>query len=277
MQVFRTGDCPLLYGLAGVFSWGIIFPLLPIRGSSLLLLALVADLLLMPLLQPLLILKNGWIWGELLALASIIIPSILVYKWTILQRSINKRVIIQAIIFFALVAYFLPDLLWSYLPGRSFSLSEVSPLVRAIQLNLLFFWIVIGISAVREFIQQGSGTPIPYDPPQKIVNSGLYAYISNPMQLSTSGALIAYSWLLDFWWLLGAGIMVIVYSLGIALPSENKDLTDRFGESWLSYRRKLKPFIPLWKPYLNPSNQPAKIYFEKRCSNLQLSWALVTE
>ena len=256
---------PLSVWLGWSISWGIVVPLLPIRGSALLLLALVADVLLMPLLKPLLILKTGWILGELLALAVIIIPAVLVYKWTLLQRSINKRVTIQAIIFFSLVGYFLPDFLLNSFSGLSFSLPEVSPLVRGIQLNLLFFWIVIGISAVREFIQQGKGTPIPYDPPLKMVESGLYAYISNPMQLSTVGALFAYAWLLDFWGLLGAGIMVIVYSLGIALPSENKDLTDRFGERWLVYRRGLKPFLPVWNPHLNPSVAPAKIYFEKRC------------
>jgi len=257
---------PLSVWFGWSIAWGIVIPLLPIRGSTLLLLALVVDLLTMPLLEPLLVLKAGWIWGELFALVVVIIPTVLIYKWTLLRRSIIKRVTIQAIIFLFLVAYFLPDLLMSYFSGSSFSLSEVSPLIRGIQLNLLFFWLVIGISAVREFIQQGSGTPIPYDPPRKMVQSGVYAYISNPMQLSTVGAIVAYAWLLGFWELLYVGTMVIVYSIGIALPSENKDLTDRFGNRWLSYRQKLKPFLPIWNPYLNSSNPPARIYFAKRCT-----------
>ena len=256
---------PLSVWLGWCIAWGIVVPLLPIRGSALLLLALVADLLLMPLLEPLVILRSNWLVGEVVALVVVIIPAVLIYRWTLLQKSMNLRVIFQGIIFFSLVAYFLPDVFLTYLGKRTFSFPEVSPFVRGIQLNLLFFWIVIGISAVREFIHQGKGTPIPYDSPRRMVTSGIYAYVSNPMQLSTFVALCAYAWLLGFGGIIGAGVMVVIYSLGVALPSEGKDLTNRFGEDWLTYRKRRKPFIPAWQPYQNPANTSATIYFAKRC------------
>ena len=40
----------------------------------------------------------------------------------------------------------------------------------------------MGLSALQEFALRGKGTPFPLDPPLKLVTTGPYAYVSNPMQ-----------------------------------------------------------------------------------------------
>jgi hypothetical protein len=37
-----------------------------------------------------------------------------------------------------------------------------------------------GVAAVMEFAGRGLGTPTPYDPPKRLVTSGVYRYCANP-------------------------------------------------------------------------------------------------
>jgi hypothetical protein len=52
-----------------------------------------------------------------------------------------------------------------------------------LHLQLLFVPAVLVISSVQEFARRGRGTPMPADPPPRMVTSGTYAYIANPLQL----------------------------------------------------------------------------------------------
>jgi protein-S-isoprenylcysteine O-methyltransferase Ste14 len=260
---FAYHDLPLSIWFGWAIAWGLAAPLVPFRGGVLLLFALIVDLLLMPSMAPLLTLNPGWVLGEFLALSLILLPGVLLYKWTIVNKFLRLRVALQGIIFFAFVGFLLPDLILNHAEGRSFFFAERHPFTRGLQMNLMFFWVVLGLSAVSEFIRHGEGTPIPYDSPRRIVRTGLYAYISNPMQLCTTGGLLTYAWILDSWGMICAAMMVVVYSLGIALPSEGVDLTKRFGDAWQRYIQGRKSFLLYPKPY--PQEVPSVIHFGKNC------------
>ena len=89
-----------------------------------------------------------------------------------------------------------------------------------------------------EFAQRGDGTPIPYDPPKQFVVSGLYRYISNPMQLSCALLMTAWGCVLRTPWVAAAGIMSFLYSLGLAAWDEGEDMRVRFGKPWEEYRKR---------------------------------------
>ena len=69
---------------------------------------------------------------------------------------------------------------------------------------------VLGLCAVQEFVKRGGGTPIPYDPPCKLVTSGPYAYLRNPMQVSAMLVLLLLGIILRSYWVAAAGIMIVV-------------------------------------------------------------------
>ena len=88
--------------------------------------------------------------------------------------------------------------------------------ITGILLQLLLLAALPGLAAVQEFAVRGGGTPVPFDPPKRLVTTGPYAYVRNPMQLS--GALVMLGWgaILGSWWVAGAGLMAVVYGAGFA-------------------------------------------------------------
>jgi hypothetical protein len=114
-----------------------------------------------------------------------------------------------------------------------------------------------------EFADRGQGTPIPYDPPPRLVTSGIYRYCANPMQLSCTLTMLAWTGLLRNGWMLLATGISVVYSAGIAEWDENEDLSRRFGQNWRAYRSAVPIWWFRWTPY--HAGPPALIYISRTC------------
>ena len=118
-----------------------------------------------------------------------------------------------------------------------------------VHLQLVMLAGLMGASAVQEFAQRGGGTPIPFDPPRRLVTSGPYAYVANPMQLSMAIVLTGWGLIIGSVWMALAGPMALGYSVGLAAWDEASDLGGRFGEPWRMYRRAVRAWVPRWRPF----------------------------
>ena len=98
-------------------------------------------------------------------------------------------------------------------------------------LQILAVPAVLGISAVCEFARRGGGTPVPFDPPKRLVTTGPYAYIANPMQTAMTLVFLGWGALLGSWWVMAAAAMAIVYSAGIAAWDEGQRPARTFRRS----------------------------------------------
>ena len=74
---------------------------------------------------------------------------------------------------------------------------------------------LLGLTAVQEFALRGGGTPVPFDPPRRMVTTGVYAYVGNPMQLSAVVLLLVLGVVLGNLWVSAAGVMAHIYSVGL--------------------------------------------------------------
>jgi protein-S-isoprenylcysteine O-methyltransferase Ste14 len=113
---------------------------------------------------------------------------------------------------------------------------------------LLFGGLALAAWTMRLFAVKGKGTAAPWNPPTKLVVSGPYCYVRNPMITSVLTMLLAESLLLNTCWCFG---LFALFWLGnmIYFPFfEEKDLEKRFGESYLEYKRN----VPRWIPRLTP-------------------------
>jgi protein-S-isoprenylcysteine O-methyltransferase Ste14 len=163
-----------------------------------------------------------------------------------------------------LVLLLLPELVFALRPGRGWGpLIEMSAWARQVWLQVVFVIAMPGVSAVMEFVERGGGTPIPFDPPKRLVTSGVYRYCANPMQTSCAVVMLVWAGLLrNGWLLLGAGVG-IVYDAGIAAWDERQDLMERFGEDWKRNRAEVGNWWPRWRPYA--AGSPGRVYIAATC------------
>lgn len=103
---------------------------------------------------------------------------------------------------------------------------------------------VLGLASAFYMVRDGAGTPLPLDQTNKLVVSGPYRFVRNPMAVAgiSQGLAIA---------LIFQSVALLIYSLLGALvwhlvvrPFEEADMVTRFGESYLEYRSKVACWIP---------------------------------
>jgi protein-S-isoprenylcysteine O-methyltransferase Ste14 len=264
---------PIDLYLGWLLLWSVIpalaFPHLPLALVVAVMLSL--DLMLMPAASPVIQLGPDWLWGEAVGLGGCLIPGQLLARWTDEDRCLAGRASLQVISFSTLVLWVLPTVILTLTGGSWLPFLTRPRWINALGLQVLAIPAILGLSAVQEFVQHGRGTPIPYDPPKRLVTSGVYVYIANPMQFSMLLLLIGWGILLESLWVSGAGLMALVYSAGLATWDEDKDLHRRYGDEWAAYRQAVQPWwlrVRPWHRSLPPTNlplAPARLYVAAGC------------
>jgi len=259
--------------LAGwVVGWGVL-PLLALPGAPASAWAAVLvclDVLLMPRLAPALRLGPGWLWGEALLVALAFVPAYLLGRWTAEERRLHGRAALQAACFALLILGLLPDGVEAAVrAGWPAGWLRFPPLASPfVAVQVVALPALLGLAAVHEFAARGGGTPLPFDPPRRLVRSGPYAFIANPMQLSMAAVLVLWGMMGGRPWVAAAGVMSVIYSAGLAAWDEGTDLEERFGGAWAEYRARVRAWIPRWRPW-HPSlvgdGEPARLYVAGGC------------
>jgi len=148
-----------------------------------------------------------------------------------------------ALLFFGLVALFILASTWvdKVLPIFHFDPARWSLGLSVLLLVLGGFicaWPAIAFLRAR-------GTPVPFNPPPKLITTGLYSYVRNPMLLGL------------FILLLGLGVLFCSLSLVFIFTPlfilanvlylravEEKEMEKKFGEEYLNYKKSVPMFIP---------------------------------
>ena len=224
------------------------------------------DLVLMPACRPVVELSGGWLVGEAIAVCVVLLPAQLLARWTLDDEHLGWRATLQMAMSASILLFWIPEIIFAMRPAMGWArLENEPPWLKSLELQWVFLLAVPGISAVQEFVLRGRGTPIPYDPPKKLVVSGMYRYVANPMQLSCFVVMMAWGGLLRNPWVAAAGVMSFLYGLGLANWDEGEDLKARFGEPWQKYRRHVRAWRMRWKPRHDSASRPALLYVAETC------------
>jgi len=104
------------------------------------------------------------------------------------------------------------------------------------------------VTTIRLFWDVGKGTLAPWAPPKKLVVSGPYRYVRNPMisgvLLVLLGESVVFGSVAIFIW----AILFFIINHFYFIFSEEPGLVRRFGEEYLRYREN----VPRWLPRLKP-------------------------
>lgn len=153
--------------------------------------------------------------------------------------------LLNAVLFFCIFMIALPWLAHHLLPTRL----PVPPGVRtwlagALAVGGLAVW----IACLDSFSRRGRGTPLPTDAPRRLVTTGLFGRMRNPIMTAELSIIWAEALYL-------ASLGTMLYALAICITAhvmvvyvEEPELLERFGESYAEYCRN----VPRWLPRLVP-------------------------
>jgi protein-S-isoprenylcysteine O-methyltransferase Ste14 len=120
----------------------------------------------------------------------------------------------------------------------TFGPSAITGMALATAGALLALWCVVTFALV------GKGTPAPFDPPRRLVVTGPYRYLRNPMYLGAvlalAGAALFYSSVA----LLAYAVLFLSAAHFFVLGYEEPTLTRLFGEDYHAYRTRVRRWLP---------------------------------
>ena len=100
------------------------------------------------------------------------------------------------------------------------------------------------LHSFARFALDGLGTPAPQAPTERLVVSGLYRYVRNPMYLALQAILIGQVLLLDRPVLLLYAAAVAAMTVAFTRWYEEPALTRRYGEQYEQYRQQVPGWLP---------------------------------
>ncbi|GGM26328.1 methyltransferase family protein [Promicromonospora citrea] len=215
----------------------------------------VLDLVLMPYGAPVVVLGSAWLVGEVVGVLTALVPAVLLARWTLRRTRVTARAWAQAVWAGGLLVG-LPVLAVSPVPPWPAAVTSAG-------LQLALVACLPGLAAMRELAVVGRGTPLPYDPPARLVTSGPYAYVRNPMQLTVAATFAVLAPVLGEPELLVGVLVAVAYSVGIADWHEGEGLRRAFGRAWTEYRAAVRPWVPRLRPA--PVVAPATLWVAADC------------
>jgi len=123
-------------------------------------------------------------------------------------------------------------------------------------------WIVVAIGAaiglpcVWEFAWRGLGTPAPFDPPRKLVISGPYRFVRNPMYFGMGLVLIGEAIVFPNITLLMLGLTaaLFLFVTTFVIVYEEPTLRRTFGTDYEAYCRAVRRWIPRLRPWYSAAH-----------------------
>ncbi|MCD4743046.1 MAG: isoprenylcysteine carboxylmethyltransferase family protein [Desulfobacteraceae bacterium] len=158
-----------------------------------------------------------------------------------------KRVL--KILFFMIIGPGSVIVLIPYLIISFFSPPDYYKIVRLQYIGIIPFLIglVISLRCFYDFISVGKGTPVPIDPPKKLVIIGMYRFVRNPMYIGILFLLFGEAIFFKSFVLLGYTACVYCLFQIFIIGFEEPMLKTKFGKEYEDYCK----IVPRWLIHLS--------------------------
>jgi len=127
------------------------------------------------------------------------------------------------------------------------------PIARVLGGILIAAGLPILLDSFARFALQGLGTPAPVMPPKRLVVTGFYRYVRNPMYVAVTALIIGQGLLLGSVAVLEYGGIVWAAFFMFVLGYEEPVLGEQFPEEYKRYRANVRRWIPRTTPWRETS------------------------
>ena len=121
-------------------------------------------------------------------------------------------------------------------------------LTRAVGATMILAGVPGLIDAFARFALQGLGTPAPIAPPRKLVVTGLYRYVRNPIYAALVAIILGEAVLMGDSRLIVYGALLWLSFHAVVVAQEEPALEQMFGREYEAYRAA----VPRWIPRMTP-------------------------
>ena len=146
--------------------------------------------------------------------------------------------------------------LWMYFVPRWIAGAQAFNNPRALGWIVVAIGAAIGLPCVWEFAWRGLGTPAPFDPPRKLVISGPYRFVRNPMYFGMGLVLIGEAIVFPNITLLMLGLTaaLFLFVTAFVIVYEEPTLRRTFGADYEAYCRAVRRWIPRLRPWYSAAH-----------------------
>lgn len=140
--------------------------------------------------------------------------------------------------------------LWTWFVPRWMAGGPLRPVWSLPAIALMIIGGAIMLRCVWEFAWTGRGTPMPLDPPRRLVVRGLYRWVRNPMYVGMATFLIGEALLLPD---VRREMLILLAVLAVVVHAfvyfyEEPSLRRRFGDDYVAYCSKVRRWLPRLQP-----------------------------
>ena len=100
------------------------------------------------------------------------------------------------------------------------------------------------VDSFARFALEGMGTPAPIAPTQKLVVTGLYRYVRNPIYIAVVAVIFGQALLFGDWRLLWYGALLWLFFHIFVVMYEEPTLKETFGPEYEAFRANVPRWIP---------------------------------
>ena len=146
--------------------------------------------------------------------------------------------------------------LWMYFVPRWIAGAQAFNNPRPLGWIVVAIGAAIGLPCVWEFAWRGLGTPAPFDPPRKLVISGPYRFVRNPMYFGMGLVLIGEAIVFPNITLLMLGLTaaLFLFVTAFVIVYEEPTLRRTFGTDYEAYCRAVRRWIPRLRPWYSAAH-----------------------
>jgi len=105
------------------------------------------------------------------------------------------------------------------------------------------------LDSFARFALQGLGTPAPVMPPKRLVVTGFYRYVRNPIYIAVTALIVGQGLLFGSVTLLEYGAIVWGVFFLFVVAHEEPALGEQFGDEYKRYRANVRRWLPRITPW----------------------------